>query len=61
MYSKKVKLPKKLWVKGCSKFLFCRLMEDRQTKNLTKNMIKKLKWYQKLYGFTIGIFKKIKK
>ena len=27
-YSKKVKLPKRFWVKGRSKFLFCRLIEE---------------------------------
>ena len=56
-YSKKVKLPKKMWEKGRSKFLFCRQEEDARRKPITPPVIIK-SWYRKLYGSLVGLFTK---
>lgn len=57
--SKKYKLPKRFWEKGKSKFLFCRLAEDKNlvnpyisnTKNIFSGVITKVSFWQRLINW----------
>jgi hypothetical protein len=60
MYSKKVKLPRSQWVKGRSKFLFCRLMEEGQAIKTQVSQSWLKKWLIKFYA-RFRLFTQIKK
>jgi hypothetical protein len=62
-YSKKAKLPKAQWVKGRSKFVHLRLMEDAARQRLLAgvNLVKKVSRLKKMYYAILRVFAKIKK